>query len=65
MALFTVYIRVDWHDRTLFNSYYQVSAETRKEARKKVIKIAKEENAPSPQAKLHYRTSFKGFLPNT
>jgi len=62
MASFRVYVKVDWHDRTLWNSYYLISATSKDEARKKARQRAKEEHAPSPKAKLSVKTSFDGFV---
>ncbi len=62
MASFRVYVRVDWHDRTLYNSYYIIGATTKEEARKKAKERAKQEHAPNPKSKLSIRTSFDGFI---
>jgi hypothetical protein len=62
MASFRVYVKVDWHDRTLWNSYYIISAQSKVDARKKARARAKEEHSPSPKAKLSINTSFDGFV---
>lgn len=62
MASFKVYVKVMWHDRVLYNSYYLVSASSKEEARKKAKETANQDHKPSPKAKLSIKTSFDGFL---
>lgn len=62
MASFKVYVKVGWYDRTLWNSYYLISATSKDEARKKARLRAKIEHPPSSKSKLSIRTSFDGFV---
>lgn len=62
MAAYTVYVKVEWHDRVLWNSYYIISASSKDEARKKARARAKEEHSPSPKAKVSIRTSYSRFV---
>jgi hypothetical protein len=62
MGYFRVYVKVDWFDRTLYNSYYLISAFSRAEARKKAREMARQEHAPSLKSKLSIKTSFDGFV---
>lgn len=62
MASFRVYVKVQWHDRVLWNSYYLISATSKDDARKKAREKTKQEHSPVPKAKLSIKTSFDGFV---
>lgn len=62
MQLFKVYAKVTWQGTLLFNSYYLVRAESKPKARQKAKDLAWIENAPSNQARISIRTSFKTFI---
>lgn len=62
MASYRVYVKVMWHDRELFNSYYFITASSKDNARKKARERAKKEHSPSAKSKLSIRTSFDGFV---
>jgi uncharacterized protein (DUF427 family) len=62
MQLFKVFTKVTWKGTLLFNSYYLVRAENKQQARQKAKDLAWIENAPSNQARISIRTSFKNFI---
>lgn len=62
MQLFKVYAKVTMQGTLLYNSYYLVRAESKQQALEKAKELAWVENAPSNQARISIRTSFKTFI---